>query len=229
MASSVHFYGTDNVVSAAENRNCPRWGIFNGRQFLFKYDGEDMAESLSMLEKILESLQASGTVAAYTIKFYEEKVKIKDNTPYDGSFNFRLVEEEEREQRRVMYSTQSKALEERMQRIEELLAPAGEEEDDEPEPDTIGGVLMGLLKEPAKIEQLISGVRNIFGGVKHAGAIGSTPPMAATGSDEAKVQQAIQVLKLHDPKIADHLLKLAGIATDKPDAFKYLLTMLDGQ
>ena len=88
---SVQFFGADNVIKAAENRKCPAWAIFQGKQFLFKYEGSDLNESQDFLEKILENLQDS--VSVYTIRFYEEAVKIKENTPYDGSFNFRMLEE----------------------------------------------------------------------------------------------------------------------------------------
>lgn len=230
MAASVQFYGQDNIITAAENRNCPRWAIFSGRQFLFKYEGTDKNESLQFLEKILESLREAGTVATYTLRFYEDNQKIKDNTPYDGSFNFRLVEEEERQQKALMYAGNSKLVIERLEAIEQKLSGVDQEEDEEEEPETINSILMGFLKEPQKIEQMLGIVGKIFGGAKYAGAISGTPAITASSNEEEiKIAEAVEVLKANDSKIGDHLLKLAGIAKEKPEAFKYLLTLLESQ
>ena len=233
--AAVQFYGEDSVMKAVENRDCPRWGMFYGRQFLFKYSGDSMEESMQLLQEIFDTLDKSGTVATYTLKFYEDAGKITEKTPCDGSFNFKLVAAEQYQERQIAYAGNSnkvlaaaEKLNERMDKWE----AAADEEEEPAEPQSLNGVLIGLLKEPQKIEQLMNLGRafGLFGGLKHMGAIGNAQPAQATGTGEdVKISEAIEILKQHDPKIADHLLKLAGIAQNNNAAFKYLLSMLDNQ
>jgi hypothetical protein len=70
---AVQFYGVNEVLKAAENRDCPQWGIFQGKQFLFKYEEIDQVESLTFLQEILKALQRSDAI--YTIKFTNRKIK----------------------------------------------------------------------------------------------------------------------------------------------------------
>lgn len=226
MAASIQFYGKDAVTTAADNRQCARWAMFDGRQFLFKYEGNDKEESLQMLEKTLDCLQESGTISRYTLKFYEEAVKIKENTPCDGSFNFKLFEEEQIQQRKVMYQANNSELLKRLEAIEEKISGSGDEEPEEEEEDFISG----LLKDPTKIEQYMGMIGRLFSGGKAAAAIAGTPAVStAATTEEGKINEAVNILKQHDSELSKHLLKLAAIAKEKPDAFKYLTQMLDSQ
>ena len=44
-----------------------------------------------------------------------------------------------------------------------------------------------------------------------------------------KIAEAIDILAAHDDQIGDDLMKLATIAKDKPDQFKFLINMLRSQ
>ena len=224
---SVQFYGANNVIEAATNRDCPNWAIFQGKQFLFKYEGGDMAEGIELLEKILNSMRQS--TAIYTICFYEEAEKIKANTPYDGSFNFRLVTEQEREERHNQYSGTRNLILEKLESIEQRLqtVEADEDEDDSNEMGGIGGMLMGLIQEPEKLATLISIGKNLLG-------MGNTQQQAArvagidvTSLEGERIHNAVEILKKNDPKIAEHLTKLANMSEKDPATFNYLLKMLD--
>lgn len=220
--AAIQFYGKDAVIKAAENRDCAPWAIFQGRQFLFKCEEQEIGASVAFLEEILQSL--SHSTAVYTIKFYEEAKKIKENTPCDGSFNFRLVEEEERAQRQAMYSTGSRAVIERLERIEAQLTEDEEEEDEEPEIGSINGVIAGLIQEPEKLMQLINIGKTLLGiGPKMTNA----PGAIAGIPEDQQLAAAIEILKKNDPKIAQHLAKLAHISENNKDTFTYLVGMLD--
>src|SRR5574343_316699 len=85
--ASIQFNNLESVLNAYTNRGVDAWAIFQGSQFMFKGIG------LSDLEQILNSLSNGGTNAVYKLKVFEEitdEKNIKNNTPDDGSFNFRL-------------------------------------------------------------------------------------------------------------------------------------------
>lgn len=238
MAIAVQFFGIDNVVSMAEKRSCPRWAIFNGRQFLFKFEGDSQEESSELLQKILEALEESQTDAIYTIKFYEDTSgKIKENTPCDGSFNFKITDpatREEKKQSMILGTTRNNERIDRMEAMmENILQRMNEPEDDtepEPDPQSMNGILLGFLKEPDKIVQMIGAVKQIFGGAKAVQAIGNIPAVVPESSEEdKKILQAVDLLKKHDPKLGDHLLKLAAIAQTDPGAWKFLISTLESK
>lgn len=273
---SIQFYGIDQVIEAAKNRACPGWGIFTGRppQFLFKYEQNDLDNSLKLLEQILVTLDNTGSEAAYTIKFYEHDggklLRIKENLACDGSFNFRLIEEEERQQRKIEYRGASNKLLEKLEAIETRLAQieTGTVEEQDEEDNTLQGQLIGMLKEPSRLTEFInalSSAKSLLGigpapspgyvgntDVIRAGQIptpaGSPAPPAPQDlshlqptkgltsmydqqeSSEALVHRlgiAINTLEKNDPKIVDHLEKLAAMSDKNPDQFKTLLSILE--
>lgn len=231
MSSAVQFYGSNAVVKAFEYKKISNWAIFQGRALLHKCVEESIDESSASLLEFLEMISDGGTVATYTLKVYEGKnPTIKENTPCDGSFNFKLVSEEVRQERALTFSRNDKVILERLEAIEKRFdEPAEEGEEDEPEPASIQGVLMGYLKEPAKITELIGTIGTVMAlfKPKQVGALAGAPQIPDMEND--KLSQALAILQQHDPKIADHLMKLAGIAVNNPAAFKILLQTLEAQ
>jgi hypothetical protein len=248
-SSSIHFFGIDNVIVAAKNRSCPNWGIFQKGQFLFKYEGNNMEESIQLLGNILETIQESA--AAYTIKFYEQDgkaVKIKENTACDGSFNFRLIEEEERQERRASYSMASKQVLETLTKINERLERLEDqdmEDEEEEEPENLQSALIGLISQPHKITELISGIKSLLGSdqpaVHQIGNINRVGQNADRGEDPGpgagdqlsqiekanRIANVLDALEKSDPQILEHLEKLSAIATNSPLQFKSLISMLN--
>lgn len=238
--ASVQFYGKQSVIEAAENGGFNCWAIFCGRQLLFKQVTDDKNQSLDLLDKILETI--SHSEATYTLKFYEPdgaKFKIKENTPCDGSFNFKLVEEEERQQRRLIYQNNSNAVLEEIKNLRQEMAEIkasqeAEEDEEEREPaGSINGIIAGLLKEPEKIIQLFEIGKTIFGSkrpVLQPATVGNINPQTDfTMTDNEKIAAAIETLKKNDTRLADHLEKLAEISEKDKTSWKYLLNLLDNK
>jgi hypothetical protein len=218
--ASIQFYGIDSVVDAAHNRKCPKWAIFQGSQFLFKHESEDQAESESFLHQVLDNIQQS--TAVYTIKFYEDTVKIKDKTPHDGSFNFRLIGEDERNQKQLIYQNNNRNVLDKLEAIEARIKVMEEEEYEE-EPESMQGILAGLLKEPEKLGALINIGKSFFGMRTQ-----QQQPVRVSGTpDTEKLHKALETLKKNDPNIIEHLHKLAEISETNQATFKYLLSMLE--
>ena len=197
---SIQFFGKDAVLNAMENRGCASWGIFSGRQFLFKYEGTDMNESATLLDKILDSISQSEAV--YTIKFFEgEKIKVKENSPCDGSFNFKLVGEDERASRSINYSNNSRQVMDELQKINLRLTEIENEEDEE----EAAGV-MGLIKDPQVKDFLINTVKGFLLNPVQA------PPTKLAGVNRWQV--ALSTLQNKGVTI-DHLEKLAAMDQTK--------------
>ncbi len=226
MASSVQFTSSEAVLTAFLNRNCPAWSIWQGRQFMFKNEGSNAEESEKQLIEILTVLEQSSN-AIYTLKVYEElKGKIKENTPCDGSFNFKLNAETQliTNNQYSRMNNQNELLT-RLAAIEARLQDEPEEEEDETER-TLGKI--GALMNNPVVMQL---AQMIFGAKPAAssqlaitsGSIAGVPE----SNDNERINQAVAILKTKDARLADHLTKLAEIATTQPGSFDFLLKSLD--
>ncbi len=222
MAKAIQFRGIDNVLTAYDNVKVEAWSIWNDKQFLTKGIGKDT------LETFLQALDEGQSKGMYTLRVYEEIDNVRDikaKTDYDGSFNFILNEygpgpANERN---------SKILD-RLGAIEQKLD--GNEPEEEKE--TLGSIAMGLLKEPAQLAQMIDigrallGLQPMYGQQAYQqlpsinNAIGATP----TDNGE-RIGKALIILEKNDPKLVEHLEKLAHISTTNKMTFKFLLTTLE--
>jgi hypothetical protein len=241
--ATVQFFGIEQVMEAAENLNCPAWGIFISRALFTKYEGSDMSESLQLLQKNLEALGKSGTTGIYTIKFFEadagKTIKINERTVCDGgSFNFKLIEPEERESRLIGNSSQYGIIAEMRKKIEDLEKKLEQAEEYEaPDEDqSIGAIVMDLIKNPDQLGQLVNIGRAALGLPIQSipASIGSLPSSPAVvmnqeqkEKDLERLSDAIDVLEKADPRLVDHLEKLAKMATDNPAQFRATVSMLD--
>lgn len=232
-ASSVQFRNKESVIDAYSSRKVAAWSIWQGRQFMFKYEGKDIEEGLSQLDETLNAI-SKGSTAIYTLKVYEELstgkgvVKIKSNTPDDGSFNFRLNDPEGVPTVGQMNTYQrTDELKQHIAMLENRIKELEEDEDEEEE-ESVGGIngfLAGLMGNPA-IQNVI---QNFF---TNMAANLATPKVATAlhgvpdNNQDEKINAAIETLKQCDEKLGDHLAKLASIAVNKPSQFKMLLSML---
>lgn len=247
--AAVQFYGVDAVLQAAENRNCPGWAIFIGKSMFMKYEGINADESLQMLREHLEMLEPSGTTAIYTLKFFEQPttgvLKINEKTVCDGgSFNFKLVDPE---QRPAMYmghvknNSQISELKQEFAEIKQLLATRlQEDEDEKPDPlDSIGAIVVDALSDPQKLFMYINAGRALIGlpVVDTNKAIGNimNGQQTATQANQQTAQpmdegerlhNALTTLEKHDRNLIAHLEKLAEMAEREPMKFQMLIKML---
>lgn len=252
--AAVQFFGIENVINAANNFNCPAWGIFINRSLFMKYEGDDMTESIQMLQESLQALEPSGTAAIYTLKFFEcepgTKIKITEkSTVTGGSFNFKLLEPEQREQMYLKNSVNFGAigdLNRKVDKLEEMFVQfmnRDEITEEEEEPETLGSVLVQAVKNPDELMKLINVGKMILGipitNQVPANVIGNVPGQASQPAQAEPVQYdaqiierlqtAINTLEKHDKKLVEHLEKLAAIAEKDKGTFNFLLGMLDKQ
>jgi hypothetical protein len=187
-----------------------------------------------------------------------ESRKIDEKTKCDaGSFNFKLTNQEDLATRREQYIVgridRKNTLEQRFIELEAKLdqvlnqRPAEPEEEEE----TLEGALIGMVQDPSKLmeffQTLQQGQQMLFGKqspttvgnpLKKVGQIGTSSPAAAaedqqnlsqpTEQDMLRLSQALDVLGRNDPKIVEHLEKLAILSQDKPAMFNMAIKMLEG-
>lgn len=236
VGKSVQFRGIDNAVKAYENMKIPRWGLFQGSQFLMKYEGKDMNEGAELLDEYLKALDLrSADSNTYTLCIYDTDTKINSATKYDASFNFRLVDNiDSYNQNRISGGAELRiaSLEDKINQL--LAEPEGDEVTVK---DQIFGALGKILEVPQvqqalaqKLLGIIDGVGNTIGGMfspaQPARAIGSTTTPASVQEENAKLQEAINILAPIDPQLGTNLLKLAGVAAADPAKYNMLVTML---
>lgn len=258
--AAVQFYGKAKAIKAYEDADVPAFGLFSGKQLLFKYTGDSVQEGAELLEGFLSRLDDSS--ATLTLKIFECEtvgdkgklpVRIKSSTECDGSFNFKLDPEEEYEQKYGGRGSGRLAqvlagFEERMKRLEE---PEDEEEDEEESlGDAIHGAikeaLIGAIRDPGK-PNLITSLLGSFGvaipqtpTVRQVGALAkqATQPEETNASNEnppdftdeatlIRIGSAVETMARHDPRIVDHLEKLAQIANENPKKFRGLVQILE--
>lgn len=228
MSASVHFKGIDNILNAYEQRNVAAWSLWQGSQFLFKYEGTDISEGAQALNDILDRLAQSSN-AIYTLKVYEELPggKIKDKTPHDGSFNFRLnVDSQEITNGQYGSLRRQDKFEQELAEIKQLLLAREEEEEEEPKSKL--GMIGEILNDPG-ISQIVQPLIAKFFGL---GTVTPQMPMRSISgiSDDAAatLKEAISILQKADPKLPEHLMKLAKLSQENPDSFQFLVQTIEG-
>lgn len=247
---SIQFKGIDKVVTAYINNDVPIFALFCGRQLLTKYEGEDIQEGANFLREFLENLDKGS--ATYALCVYEDPgTKVKSNTPYDGSFNFKLEEKpypsqsitglDERVNNRVA------DLENKFNLLMQKLDEQDKEELEESAPGGLGAVLNGLLENP-EIQRAIAsrviglvdkilpapaadpGLRAVPSeGLGKVGSVQNGPAQQVnqlTSSEIDRLNQAIEILAKHDQLLGSHLAKLALVAETEPGKFKMILGLL---
>lgn len=224
-ANSVQFYGMSQVLEAAQNRAVANWAIFQGSQFMFKYEDGDLEGSLSMLETVLTSI--SHAKGIYRIQFYEDTgIKIKDKTPHDGSFNFmnKTLEEVQHENRPTLYDGQRSVILNKLEAIEARLNTMEEDPEEDEEPEGIAGI----IQDPERLQGMVNAIAGIIGLAKSIINPQTPVPGAIAGiADNKRLEAAINTLSKNDPKITEHLEKLAEMSETNKATFTYLLGMLE--
>ncbi len=240
-SSAVQFRGANKVAKAYLANDVAPWSIWNGPdQLIFKYEGQDIEAGVKLLREGIQMLKDGGGEAVYTIRVYENLAKgtqITNKTPYSGSFNFALYDPAEGEL--TPYQNRQATLrDEYEERIAGLEKKVKEQEEAVPEePQGIAGFFNGILDMP-QVQQAIAGhVVNILSKIipmktNNAAQVSGIPDEATNNEETlspdqiAKVEKAIDLLALKDPKVGDHLLAVAKIAHESPAKYKAMILML---
>jgi hypothetical protein len=228
-SKSVQFSTVDAVIAAYENREVPAFAIWCGKQFLFKYEDSDIEQGKETLLEMLQLLQSNHSAAIYTLSVYEDlKGKIKDNTNYDGSFNFRFQEHA------IGYlpgmpggtnaiQTELAALRLQVKKLQE----ENEGEEEENKLGIVGEILQHPAVEPV-VPVLIGRLVDLLFPEEPAKTARVAGINVSEVSDNDKVREAITRLSESVPDLPDLLMKLAMISVKKPSSFKFYMSTLRG-
>lgn len=216
---SVQFRNANDVLTAYVNRNVAPWSIWQNAQFMFKYEGNDINEGQGQLEEVLKVLQQSN--ATYTLKVYEDlpkNGKIKNNTPDDGSFNFRFIEDGYGVPGNANNALLTELRAMKLQ-IEDL-----QNQETEPEENPLG--IVGHILAVPGVTEAVAGVLPVLVG-KLFGTNSSPVALAGIpGEAVNNIGEALALLQQKDPQLELHLIKLAVCARDKPAMFEQVISMV---
>ena len=242
-SKSVQFRSAEQVLEAYESRNVAAFAIWQGKQFLFKYEGDSLEEGAGLLSKWVEMLESNESSAIYTVCVYEElpaNGKIKDNTPYDGSFNFRLQNTPSGylpPQQYVNYQQHGgnlKVLLDKLQaqqtQIEHLQQQLNEPEEEE---ENSLGMVGKLLEHPVLgpvisplLEKLANGIaEKIVGNDEPAANLRRVSGIGDSEADQ-RILNALQQLEKNVTDLPAVLEKLALLSEKRPAQFRLYLGML---
>ncbi len=259
---TVQFLGRSAVLTAYGNVDYAPWMLIQGKQLLTKFEDDDKAEGQKLLDAILTSISdSSGSQAMYTLRVYDlvrekkpkaagakkgspdqfYKIKLYMDTPYDGSFNFRLIGEEDEQERKTRggwskvhsLEAQVTSMQETIKKLSEQLEHSPEEEQEE-KLGWVAGIAKELLGDPRIKGEIIGRVINFMGSlgqrrIEAAPApakIAGPEPIQISQEQADKANQALGILAAVDPELGDNLLKLAAIAQESPTKYESLVSML---
>lgn len=223
--TGVQLIGRDAVVNAYEKistqSDADVWGLFQGKQPIIFGEGADS------LRGWLDDFFQAGSTAGYILRVYDTDGIPTSTTAgvgYIASINFRLID---------LYdgsgiAGHSTKLMQRIEGIEKKLA--GEDQADEEDLNTI---IMGWLKNPEQLNQVVGAFRQLTGsGYSTPSEVGTSVQQTVSGIENTEdklntLTTALDCLERKDPRLVEHIVKLAKLATDDPLLFKAVITKLD--
>lgn len=226
--TGVQLIGIDAVLSRFEYFETDTWALYQGKQFIVSGTGSET------LSDWLNSFKTSGSTATYTLRIYDTDqapTSATGNIGYIACLNFKLSDNYDGQG----IAGHSKKLMDRIEALEK------ERTEDEPDGEDLNSVLMGWLENPEKLGMVVGAVRQMFGmgGSMPPAAMAAAPLQTISGmgsgevaieNDEQKLNRlagALNRLEKADPKLLDHLEKLAKLGETDPLLFKAVISKLD--
>ena len=228
-ARHVQFKDIESVLDAYTNWDIPAFAIWCGKQFQFRYCEKSMTDGKAFLANWLQMLydNGAGSAAIYTLCVYEDLPddgKIKSNTAYDGSFNFRLNEYPS-----GYVQGQPGGMNALVSEINALKKKLAEKEEEEEEDNTYGLGKLGLILQHPAIEPLVPALTNkvmdwVLNEDKTPAKVtrisGITMPDNMPKDPQEILKQALDILYKEDPEFEKTLWKIARMSISQPKKFK---------
>lgn len=225
---SVQFDNVDAVITAYKSRGVAAFGLWQGSQFLFKFDGNSIDDGAQLLEQFLESFVESAAI--YTLAVYEDpQGKINSKTPYDGSFNFRFNADTTsyRNAGSVIGQLQGEVTALKTQLAEAL------ESHDEPQQKSFLDQIGEITTHPV-IQQFLPAILGALGLGAPTAPVHSPAPIGAglagvpgVNDDPQQIlADSVEVLERNGMNVVDLLHSLAVMANTNPEKFKTVLAAI---
>ena len=221
LSSSIQFRDKNAVIDAFKSRGIEAWSIVCGKQFMFKGIGEEN------FEQIINLLAESDSSATYTCQVYEDvsdEKRIKNNTPCDGSFNFKFNEALHQSYAAIRGIGGTPA--ELISKLNAIDAKLDAMESENEEQDNSLGIIGKILEHPALAPVAPKIIESLIGAIMgNQGEAVKTSLPAINGN--ISNGELIDKLKQHDPNLQHHLGKLLALAETDNDTFQQILKAFD--
>lgn len=228
MANKAQLVGTRQVLDWFTSEGLPYYAIMDSKAiFSSNRNNDDIDEVADKLKRDLLAFEQNKNSDVLTIKVFEKP--FRDAKKDDGTATryIRLFDEYVGYLGRVE-NTQNDRMLQILETINARLAALETvEEDEEEEEIKQDNGLMGLIDHALKSEEMKGMLINGFMGLANKFIQPKTTALAGISEEQdAKIAQAIELLKQHDNILGDDLLKLASIAVNDNGQFNFLLSML---
>lgn len=230
MIKSGIIRGTDKALDYFLNEGNIFFALYEGagkdpvlQNFKGKY--EDTDECIEKLKNYFNCITPDPKTI-YILKWWDEKPEFNKGkviTSCEGSLKFVTNTDDEVNEFVNGYRERShnynNAILSRLEAIEQKISSDSDDEEDI-QPKNMG--LAGIVNNPefqSMIVQYIGAIVDRVLPIKRQS-------VAINGIDDNKLDQALSILKKHDPELENDLLILANMAENNPNQFKFLLSML---
>lgn len=215
--------GTNFFALYCGNDKFPLVNGLNGRW-------DEVSECVEELKEYFEDITPDHK-KIYSIVWYDQAVKPdakgKISELPAGAAKFITSNAEQIEEyisgyneRRQMYNGNvNNAILSRLEAIEQKISNV-DQDDDDTQPETQG--LAGIVNNPEFQSMIVQYIGAIVDRVLPI----KKQSVAINGFDDNKLDQALTILKKHDPELESDLMILADMAENNPGQFKFLLSML---
>ena len=229
MIKSGIIRGTDKALDYFLNEGSIFFALYEGsgkdpvlQNFKGKY--EDVEECIEKLKNYFNCITPDPKTI-YILKWWDEKPEFNKGrviSSCEGSLKFITNTDEEVNEfisgYRERSSNYSNAILSRLEAIEQKITNDSNQDEDEPK----NTGLSGIVNNPefqSMIVQYIGAIVDRVLPIKRQS-------VAINGFDDNKLEQALSILKKHDPELENDLLILANMAENNPSQFKFLISML---
>jgi hypothetical protein len=222
--------GTENALDWFSNEGTVYFALYVGsstkdpvlQNLKGKY--EEMDECIEKLKKYFNCI-TPGPKTVYILKWWDEKPEFNKGkviSTCDGSVKFITNTDEEVNEYvsgyRERNNNYSNAILSRLEAIEQKISNNDQEEETQPEHQGLSGIVNNPEFQTMLVQYIGAIVDRIIPIKKQSVAI--------NGFDDNKLDQALLILKKHDPELENDLMILANMAENNPGQFKFLLSML---
>jgi hypothetical protein len=224
----------DEVLSYYDGYDIAAYSVYVGHKVdpkscRYSYTGDDKHEGREQLLNALTALVSNPeNTNTYCIAILEKKGKKIEDV---NSISFQLNKRQSLQayQPQQMGNYQNTAflgeLNSLKSQIAALQMKLDQEDDEDEEDEPEEGGLAGFMKNPAIQNMLIQQLTGMFMPTTKVTNVAGVMDGAATDQD-AKIDEAIEVLKQFDANLGDDLLLLAEMALNDKQQFNFLLKML---
>lgn len=227
--------GIEKALSKFEKKGTNYFALYCGNDKFPLVNGlngrfEDMSECVEELKDYFEDITPDHK-KIYSVVFYENAVKPDAKGKVSelpiGAVKFVTSNPEQieeyisgyNERRQNYMGNYNNAILSRLEAIEQKISNDDQEEDDDqPEPQGLAGIVNNPEFQSMIVQYIGAIVDRVLPIKKQSVAI--------NGVDDNKLEQALTILKKHDPELENDLMILADMAENNPGQFKFLLSML---